>query len=311
MVGNTLDTKETMLNRNQFVRSHGLGNDYLVVDPSTLSFHLTPESVRLICDRHTGVGSDGILVYQPSSDPSFEALLRIFNPDGSEAEKSGNGLRIFCKFVYEHGYTQKTEFGVKTAGGPVRAQLHLSGGRVPWITVEMGHATFDAAKIPVRGFTGDVVSKDLSVTAGGETRVLKVTCVSVGNPHCVVLLDDLDSLDIHTWGPALENHPAFPNRSNVQFAKPLNDKEVEARIWERGAGYTLASGSSSCAVASACVKNGRTKGDLTVHMPGGDLSIQVDPAFNLTMRGPVAEVCVGTLTGDLLAELEKTAPLKR
>ena len=299
-----------MLTRNQFVRSHGLGNDYLVVDPSVLSFTLTPETVRLICDRHTGVGSDGILMYQPAPSPDFEAALRIFNPDGSEAEKSGNGLRIFCKFIYEHGYTKKAEFGVKTAGGPVRAILHLENNRAGWITVEMGSATFDAGKIPVKGFTGEVVSKDLVVTAGGETKTLKVTCVSVGNPHCVVFLDNLDDLDIRVWGPALENHPAFPNRSNVQFAKPLNDKEVDIRIWERGAGYTMASGSSSCAVAAACVKNKRTKGDLTIHMPGGDLSIQVDENYRLTMRGPVAEVCVGVLSGELLEELEKSAPRK-
>jgi len=297
-----------MLAQNQFVRSHGLGNDYLVVDPKTLTFALTPETVRLICDRHTGVGSDGILVYQPSPSPEFEAVLRIFNPDGSEAEKSGNGLRIFCKFVYEHGYTKKTEFGVKTAGGPVKAVLHLENGRAGWITVDMGSATFDAAKIPVNGFTGEVVAKDLPVTVGGLTKTLKVTCVSVGNPHCVVFLEDLESLDINVWGPALENHPAFPNRSNVQFAKPLNDKEVDIRIWERGAGYTMASGSSSCAVAAACVRNGRTKGDLTLHMPGGDLSIRVDEKYQLTMRGPVAEVCVGTLSGELLTDLESVAP---
>jgi diaminopimelate epimerase len=302
--------KDAMLSRNQFVRSHGLGNDYLVMDPSVLSFTLTPETVRLICDRHTGVGSDGILIYQPPPSSDFEASLRIFNPDGSEAEKSGNGLRIFCKFAYEHGYTKKSEFGVNTAGGPVRAILHLENSRAGWITVEMGSATFDAAKIPVMGFTGEVVSKDLVVTAGAETKTLKVTCVSVGNPHCVVFLDNLDDLDIRVWGPALENHPSFPNRSNVQFAKPLNDKEVDIRIWERGAGYTMASGSSSCAVASACVKNGRTKGDLTIHMPGGDLSIKVDKSYRLTMRGPAAEVCVGVLSGELLTALEKAAPRK-
>lgn len=300
-----------MLSQNQFVRSHGLGNDYLVVDPSTLSFALTPENARRICDRHFGVGSDGILVYHPPAPGTpFEAKLRIFNPDGSEAEKSGNGLRIFCKFIYEHGYTKKTEFGVQTAGGPVHATLHLEDGRADLVTVEMGTATFDAERIPVLGFTGDVVEKELSVTAGGSTRRLKVTCVSVGNPHCVVFLERLDELDIHTWGPALENHPAFPNRSNVQFAKARNKEEVDIRIWERGAGYTMASGSSSCAVAAACVKTGRTGGDLILHMPGGDLSLKVDDAFRLTMRGPVEEICTGHFTGGLLDALVQNKPFK-
>ena len=298
-----------MLTLNQFVRSHGLGNDYLVVDPARLSFDITPEAVRRICDRHTGVGSDGILaLHEPAKGSDAEARLRIWNPDGSEAEKSGNGLRIFCKFLFEHGYTSKPSFGVDTAGGRVRAVLHLMGKTASEVTVEMGAATFDAGRIPVKGFSGDVVSKPLRVGSGGEAKDLVVTCVSVGNPHCVVILKSLDDLDIHRWGPALEIHPAFPNRSNVQFVRVDDGKEVTARIWERGAGYTLASGSSSCAVAAACVKNGLTGGDLTVHMPGGDLSISVDKTYNLTMRGKVEEVCLGTFSGGLLESLLKTAP---
>ncbi len=297
-----------MLSPNQFVRSHGLGNDYLVTDPARLTFELTPETVRRVCDRHIGVGSDGILALHPAGTDSVEARLRIWNPDGSEAEKSGNGLRIFCKFLFEHGYTAKTRFEVDTAGGRVRASLRLQDSRVSEVTVDMGAATFDAARIPVTGFTGEVVGKMLSVESNGEKRSLEVTCVSVGNPHCVVFLKNLDDLDIHRWGPALENHPSFPNRSNVQFARIDNDREVTLRIWERGAGYTLASGSSSCAVAAACVKTGRSGRDLTLHMPGGDLNLKVDDAFLLTMRGPVEETCVGSFSGELLSFLEKTAP---
>ncbi|HVM32249.1 MAG TPA: diaminopimelate epimerase [bacterium] len=290
-----------MLEKNQFVRSHGLGNDYLVMDPAVLSFPLTPANIVRICNRNTGVGSDGILALEKSK--SSEAKLRIYNPDGSEAEKSGNGLRIFCKFLFEHGYTEKSLFEVETAGGRVQAQLHLVLGKAPRVTVEMGRATFDAAKIPVSGFTGEVVEKPLRVEGvpGGQ---LTVTCVSVGNPHCVVFMDDF-SLDIQRIGPLLEHHPQFPNRSNVQFARVLNDKELEIRIWERGAGYTLASGSSSCAVAAAAFKTRRTGGDLTLHMPGGQLSLKVSPDFDLTMRGPVEEICLGTISEDLLAFLEK------
>ncbi len=151
------------------------------------------------------------------------------------------------------------------------------------------------------------IALPLNVPAEGKVENLKVTCVTVGNPHCVVFFDRLEDMDkrIQTWGPLLEHHPAFPNRSNVQFVKVDNDKEVTIRIWERGAGYTLASGSSSCAVAAACVKTGRTGRDLTLHMPGGDLSIKVSENFDLTMKGPVEEICSGTLSSDLLAELNK------
>jgi diaminopimelate epimerase len=297
-----------MLTLNQFVRSHGLGNDYLVIDPSQLSFKLTHQNVIRICNRNTGLGSDGILTLDKSS--SAEAMLHIYNPDGSEAEKSGNGLRIFCKFLFEHGYTKKNSFEIETISGKVRAQLHLVSAKAVAVTVEMGRATFDSAVIPVLGFTGEVVEKPLTIP--GINRELKVTCVSVGNPHCVVFYDDimLAEREILTLGTLLENHPQFPNRSNVQFAKVENDHEVSIRIWERGAGYTLASGSSSCAVAAASVKTGRAKGDLTLRMPGGQLSIKVSDQFDLTMRGPVEEIAVGTITGELLQFLEKNAPVK-
>ncbi len=289
-----------MLTQNQFVRSHGLGNDYIVMDPAKLSFKLTPENIIRVCNRNTGVGSDGILALEPSSSSLFK--LRIYNPDGSEAEKSGNGLRIFCKFLFEHGYTEKSLFQIETAGGKVQAQLHLVVGKAVAVTVEMGKATFDSKVIPVKGFEGDVVEKPLQV--GGQE--LKVTCVSVGNPHCVVFFDKLEEAEkeIHRLGTLLEHHPAFPNRSNVQFVKVDNEKEISIRIWERGAGYTLASGSSSCAAVSACVKTGRTGRDLTVHMPGGDLSIKVSEQFDLTMRGPVEEICYGFISGELLKSLE-------
>jgi diaminopimelate epimerase len=297
-----------MLTQNQFVRSHGLGNDYIVMDPAALTFRLTPANIIRICNRNTGVGSDGILALEKSA--SSEAKLRIYNPDGSEAEKSGNGLRIFCKFLFEHGYTEKSFFEIETAGGKVQAQLHLVLGKAPAVTVEMGKATFAANLIPVSGFTGDVVEKALILP--GINHEMKVTCVSVGNPHCVVFYDDIDlaEKEIHTLGTLLENHPQFPNRSNVQFAKVKNDREVVIRIWERGAGYTLASGSSSCAVAAACVKTGRTKGDLTMLMPGGQLSIKVSDQFDLTMRGPVEEIAIGTITGELLQFLEKNSTVK-
>lgn len=296
-----------MLTKNQFVRSHGLGNDYIVMDPAALSFKLTPENIIRVCNRNTGVGSDGILAIE-KSDSSL-AKLRIYNPDGSEAEKSGNGLRIFCKFLFEHGYTQKTFFEIETAGGKVQAQLHVMLGKAPSVTVDMGKAHFKAGEIPVNVPNSDseVIGKKFPILPNGEG--LEINCVSMGNPHCVVFVKDVDEAEkfAHEIGPILEKHPLFPNRTNVQFAVPRNRKEVDIRIWERGAGYTLASGSSSCAVAAVCVKTGKTDGDLTLHMPGGDLFLKVSPDFELTMRGPVEEIALGTVTGELLETLEKNS----
>lgn len=299
-----------MLSKNQFVRSHGLGNDYIVMDPVSLSFELTPQNIIRICNRNTGVGSDGILALEKSG--SSLAKLRIYNPDGSEAEKSGNGLRIFCKFLFEHGYTEKTFFEIETAGGNVQAQLHLVVGKAAAVTVDMGKAEFKAAKIPVNvpNTEAEVLDKKIPLFLDGEG--LAINCVSMGNPHCVVFAKDIDEAEkfAHEVGPILEKHPLFPNRTNVQFAVVNSRKEVSIRIWERGAGYTLASGSSSCAVAAVCVKTGKTDGDLTIHMPGGDLFLKVSPSFDLTMRGPVEEICLGTVTGELLQSLEKNAPKK-
>jgi diaminopimelate epimerase len=213
-----------------YVKSHGLANDYLVMDPKDLPFALTPEAVRLICDRNRGVGSDGILVVSPANGADFG--VRILNPDGSEAEKSGNGVRIFAKFLREHGYTTKDRFTLHTLGGRVTCVLEHEGGRVAQITVDMGRARFDDFE---------------SIEVDGKT--LSVTSVSVGNPHCVVIVPNVADVDVRSLGPKIENHPAFPNRTNVQFAQVLSRREVKIEIWERGAGYTLASGSSSCAVA--------------------------------------------------------------
>jgi diaminopimelate epimerase len=296
-----------MLTKNQYVRSHGLGNDYIVMDPSTLSFKLTPENIVRVCDRNKGVGSDGILALEKAGNA--EAKLRIYNPDGSEAEKSGNGLRIFCKFLFEHGYTTKTYFEVETAGGKVQAQLHLVVGKAVAVTVDMGKAEFAASKIPVNVPDGgaEVMDKLIPLNNGGDG--FKINCVSMGNPHCVIFVNDITQAEAFArqFGSVIETHPLFPNRTNVQFAVVDNRKEVSLRIWERGAGYTLASGSSSCAVAAVCVKKGLTDRELTLHMPGGDLALKVSEAFDLTMRGPVEEIAVGTITGELLQTLEKNS----
>ncbi len=267
-----------------FVRSHGLGNDYLVVEPERLPVELTEDAIRLICDRNRGVGSDGILALTPSSVADFG--LRILNPDGSEAEKSGNGIRIFAKYLHDHGHAALERFTIETRGGIVGVELHLEAGRVTEVLAEMGRATFD-----------DFDSIEL------DGRRVAVTSLSVGNPHCVVFVADLDSVDVRGLGPKIEHHPAFPNRTNVQFAQVVSRAEVRAEIWERGAGYTLASGSSSCAVAAAAQRAGLVDGNVTITMPGGQLAITIADDGQIRMLGPVEEICSGELSPDLLRRL--------
>jgi diaminopimelate epimerase len=286
-----------------FAKGHGLGNDYIVIDGKDLTAPLTPAQIALICDRNWGVGSDGILLLVPPT-AGADFGLRIFNPDGSEAEKSGNGLRIFAKYLHEHGQAKRPTFTVDTAGGRVQCQCHVRDGRMNEVTVEMGRCTFLAPEIPMNGPEREVVRVPLQV---GD-QMLAVTCVSVGNPHCVVFTDRLDEAEIRRLGPQIETHPAFPNRINVQFARVASRSAVDILIWERGAGYTLASGSSSSAVACAAVKNGLCDhGAVTVRMPGGTLHIEVRPDWSIRLQGPVEEVYTGTFTRDLMDGLARRA----
>lgn len=284
--------------RNSFVKSHGLGNDYVVLNGAEVDFELNPAAAELICHRNYGVGSDGILVLVPSDRADFG--LRIINPDGSEAEKSGNGLRIFAKYLYESGHASREAFSIDTLGGVVTAEVEVEGARVRRVTVGMGTATFRSGEIPVNSEKEEAVGEKLSLSSGE----VEFTAVSVGNPHCVVFVDELNEDSIRALGPEIEIHPAFPNRTNVQFARVISPDSVRILIWERGAGYTLASGSSSCAVAAACVKSGFTGRNLEVLMPGGRLCLTVGDDWSITMRGEVEEVFSGTLSGDLLRRLK-------
>ncbi len=287
------------LGRNEYVKSHALGNDYLVVDPRTLSFRLTRAAVQAICHRHLGVGSDGILTIERSRRAAFG--MRVFNPDGSEAEKSGNGARIFAKCVWDHGYTRRRAFDVETRGGVVPVSLQVQGRTVRNIGAGMGRATFRSREIPVAGPDRDVVDEELTLA----TQRLRITAVSVGNPHCVAFVDELESIDLGRLGPELEHHPLFPNRTNVQFVRVDSTNRVAIRIWERGAGETMASGSSSSAVAAACVRHGLTGRDVAVHSPGGILRVHVSADFGIRLTGPAEETCRGRLSPDLLLRLRR------
>lgn len=285
---------------NFFVKSHGLGNDYIVLDSDRIDFELNENIIKKICDVHYGIGSDGILVKYKSDVADFK--LRIFNPDGSEAEKSGNGLRIFFKFLYDYRYTDKEEFTVETKGGIVKGKIESKNkfGKAKIITVDMGKAVFNPKFIPVNSDKEEFLDEEIVV---GDKKY-RVNCVSVGNPHCVIIKENLDENEIKTYGPLIENHPLFPNRINVQFVKPINRNEAEILIWERGAGFTYASGSSSCAVASVLVKKSITDRDIKIKMIGGELKISIDENWNIRMTGEVKEICNGFLSKELLEEDE-------
>jgi diaminopimelate epimerase len=279
-----------------FTKGHGLGNDYLVLNQADLPRPLSEAAIVRLCDRNWGVGSDGVLLLVPSARADFG--LRIFNPDASEAEKSGNGLRIFAKYLWDHGHTRQDTFSVDTKGGIVECRCHVEDGRVGFVTVEMGRASFRAADIPMTGPDGDAVRVPLRLPDG--TSVI-ATVVSVGNPHCVVFVDKPDPDETRRLGPLLERHPAFPQRTNVQFARATGRHALDIQIWERGAGYTLASGSSSCGAASAAVRTGACEhGRVSVRMPGGELAVEVRPDWSLRLEGPVEEVYSGQLSDEFV-----------
>jgi diaminopimelate epimerase len=267
-----------------FVKSHGLGNDYVVVDAARFEIPLTPERVRLLCHRHLGLGSDGILEVTAAND---RFAVVIWNPDGSVAERSGNGLRIAAKFLSDHGYTEEAVFAIDTAAGPVRTQVYRTNGLVSEVRLEMGQARIDRSV------------KALQV----QGNKLDVTVVSVGNPHCVIFGQPHTRDRLFAVGPVVESHSKFPARINVQLATTDSRQRVRALVWERGAGHTLASGTSACAVAAACFDRGLVDGTVNVVMEGGELEVEVAPDLSIIMTGPVEEVFEGTLSADLRRRL--------
>lgn len=280
----------------KFHKYHGLGNDYIVIDPKEINTDLTIETIKLICDRNYGAGSDGILYGPELIDNIYN--LRIFNPDGSEAEKSGNGLRIFSRYLWDKGLVKENEFTIKTLGGNVTSQVFNNGKLVK---IEMGYVSFESSNIPVYGETGGCIQKELEID--GKTFIYNAA--TIGNPHCVIIMDDISPEIAKKYGPIIEVNPKFPNRINVQFMKVLNNNTIQIEIWERGAGYTLASGSSSTAAAAVAFKLGKCGKDICVRMPGGELTINMSDDFFATMVGPVASVYHGELSDEIIEEIKK------
>ncbi|MQC25030.1 MAG: diaminopimelate epimerase [Chloroflexi bacterium] len=267
----------------KFQKYQALGNDYLVLQDAALPPQ--PGIVRQLCHRQLGAGADGVLWPHPSGQAG-EFAVRIFNPDGSEAETSGNGLRIFARYLWDCGLVAAAQFAVTTLAGTVQCQV-LAGGAA--VRVQLGRARFESSAIPVAGSARAVVNEPLRVAG----RLLHITAVSVGNPHCVVPLARISAALVQRLGPLLEHHALFPQRTNVQLVRVLAAHQIQIEIWERGAGYTLASGSSSCAAAAACVRLGLCRSPLQVRMPGGLLQVQVAPDYSVTLEGPAQKVYEG------------------
>jgi diaminopimelate epimerase len=273
----------------KFHKYHGLGNDYIVIDPRENNVSLDESNIKLICHRNYGVGSDGILYGPVISGDIFK--LRIFNPDGSEAEKSGNGLRIFSRYLWDVGLVKSDPFTISTIGGNVRSEIQENGTLVK---IEMGKVSFLAADIPLQGEPGEVLNRNFVI----KGRSFRYCAANLGNPHCVVLCDEISPELAHEYGLLIETNTIFPRKTNVQFMKVIDKKHIQIEIWERGAGYTLASGSSSIASSAVAYKLGLCGDKVTVKMQGGELNIEFTPDFRATMVGPVIAICDGTIRED-------------
>ena len=278
----------------RFHKYHALGNDYIVLDPRDFpswSPAPTVAQIRVVCHRNFGVGSDGIL-WGPLPSLQSEFGLRIFNPDGSEAEKSGNGLRIFSRFLWDQGLVKNPHFTVETPGGHVQVAIK-DGGQL--LTIAMGCVSFSSEKIPVVGAPREVLNEKIRI----QDREFTYCAATIGNPHCVIPLPEISECLARRYGPDLEVHPNFPRKTNVQFLRVLDRGNIQIEIWERGAGYTLASGSSSSASAAVAHRLGLVDRSVTVHMPGGKIGIEIGDNFSISMTGTVNKIAEGVMHPEL------------
>ena len=287
-----LDWPAVASGRLRFAKYQALGNDYIVLDPIDFPDPPEPSFVKRLCDRHLGIGADG-LIWGPSADREPFAL-RLYNPDGSEPGKSGNGLRIFARYLWDRALPARPDFAIQAAGGQVTA--HILNEDAGAIALDMGQLSFRSPAIPAGGLEREVVDETIEV--GGRPFV--ITAAGMGNPHCVVFLDDISPELARALGPEIERLPLFPERTNVQFAHVIDRHALRIEIWERGAGYTLASGTSSCAAAGAAIRTGRCASPVTVRMPGGQMAVEVTPDWFVRLTGAVAPVCTGELSRSLI-----------
>lgn len=282
-----------MVYRMKFTKMQGLGNDYVYVNGFEEKIDNPPELARRISDRHFGVGSDGLIMINPSDRADFE--MEMYNADGSRGEMCGNGIRCVAKYVYDYGLTDKTDISVETLGGIKYLELTVEDGKVRTVKVDMGKPELEPQKIPVKADGDKAVDEPILV--GGEEY--RMTCVSMGNPHAVVFVGcDVRDFPLEEIGPKFESHERFPNRVNTEFVRVIDRHTAEMRVWERGSGETLACGTGACAVAVACVLNGLTEDEVTVRLLGGDLQIRWDREKDTVyMTGPAEVVFDGEWLG--------------
>ena len=281
----------------KFTKMQGCGNDYIYINGFTekIPQEEKPELVRKISDRHFGIGGDGAIFINPSSEADFE--MEMYNADGSRAEMCGNGIRCVAKYVYDYGLTDKTDISVISCGKIKYLQLFLKDGKVDTVKVNMGTPILTAEEIPVMPQPGKEGKEIIGEPILVQGKEYKMTCVSMGNPHAVVFMDDVANLDIEKLGPHFENHEWFPNRINTEFVKILDRQNVQMRVWERGTGETLACGTGCCATVVACILNGLTDNTVTVKLLGGEIEITWDREANLVyMTGPAVTVFDGEYT---------------
>lgn len=278
----------------KFTKMHGCGNDYIYVDGAKeiIPQDKKPDVVKKLSDRHFGIGGDGVIFINPSTEADFE--MEMYNMDGSRAEMCGNGIRCVAKFVYDKGLTDQTQISIISAGKVKYLDLTTENGKVSTVKVNMGAPILKAADIPV------IADREEEPVIGGNIEIdgknYKMTCVSMGNPHAVVFMDDVAGLPIEKIGPLFENHERFPKRTNTEFVKVIDKEHVEMRVWERGTGETLACGTGACATVVACILNGLTNDTVTVKLLGGSLRIQWDRQENLVyMTGPAVTVFEGEI----------------
>ena len=272
----------------KFTKMHGCGNDYVYVNLFEENIEDAPALSIKVSDRHFGIGSDGLITIGPSDVADFR--MRIYNADGSEAEMCGNGIRCVAKYVYDHKLTDKTEISVESGAGIKYLTLFVENGKVAQVRVDMGEPILNPKEIPVLADGDHVVDQPISV--GG--REWKMTCVSMGNPHAVVFVEDVASFEIEKYGPDFERHSLFPKRTNTEFVQLISREEIAMRVWERGSNETWACGTGTCACVMACILNGYTDNKVLVHLRGGDLTIEYEPDTNhIFMTGPATEVFRG------------------
>ena len=273
----------------RFAKMHGLGNDYVYVNGFEETLSDPARFAVEVSDRHFGIGGDGLILILPSAIADLR--MRMFNADGSEAEMCGNGIRCVAKYAFEHGLVERREISVETGAGVLALQLRVGeGNRVEGVRVDMGRPRLTRGEIPMSGAPDEqVVGEPLQVL----DRTFHVTCVSMGNPHCVIYVDNVAEFPIEKYGPALERHPAFPNRINVEFVEILGPGELRQRTWERGSGETLACGTGASAVTVASVLNGRTGRRLRVHLRGGTLEMEWAEDGHVYLAGPAVQVFEG------------------